>query len=68
MAKRISTLQWMDTHIRETIGDDDITDYWDSFGIADGANETDYREIAEDDDIFKDVCFAFAICIKMSEE
>lgn len=65
---KINTLKEINTYVLETIGDDDITDYWLTYGIPDDPNEDDYRFIAEDWDCWSDTLRAFRRCLIMNGE
>lgn len=53
----------MDTYIREVIGDDNITDYWLTEGLADGSTEEDILNDVEDEEIFEDYVACFKSCL-----
>ena len=65
---KINALKEMDKHIIEDIGDDDITDYWLTYGVPDDASEDTLRFIAESWDCWLDVLKAFVTCLKMNDE
>lgn len=44
---KANILGGMDTYIREVVGDDEITDVWNSYGVADEADEEELIEEAE---------------------
>ena len=54
----------MDIYVRETIGDEDLTDGWNMYGVPDGADESDILEIASDDSEFRRICEYFGEIIK----
>ena len=67
---RKNLLKEMDDYVRNKIGDkigDDFVyyDVWASEGVPDGADELDYHEIAEQDDLWLDCVKAFAKCCRM---
>ena len=63
---RINLLKQMDTYVRETIGDDEITvNVWFACGVPDGSNETDLEEIAYDDELWLDTVKCFDRCVKL---
>lgn len=59
MIIRMNLLGGMDAYIRNVIGDDDITERWDMFGVPDGADEVDVMEIAEDESEWARICQFF---------
>lgn len=65
---KIKILKEMNAHVLETIGDDDITDYWLTYGVPDDPSEDDYQFIAENWDSWVDVLKAFTNCLKMNGE
>lgn len=65
---RAKFLKQMDDYVRDSIGDETITDYWLSMGLPDGADDDEIREIAEDDEEWVEMVEAFAYCLRMEEE
>ena len=65
---KMNLLGGMDTYVREVIGDDDVTDFWNMYGVPDGADEEMLKEIAEDEDLFCGVCKALGNIIAMVED
>ena len=61
---KIEFLKQFDYYIRNIIGDENIINAWLSAGVPDGADETDLREIAEDEELWLDCVNAFANCCK----
>lgn len=61
---RMNMLGGMDAYIRNVIGDDDITDRWDMFGVPDGADEVDVMEIAEDEHEWARICSYFGTIVR----
>lgn len=55
---RISFLRDMDTYVRKNSGSRGF-EYWLTYGLPDGWNETDLKEIAEDDELWLDTISAF---------
>lgn len=53
----------MDTYIREVIGDDNITDYWLTYGMPDGSDEDSVMYDMEDDGTFEEWVVAFKQCV-----
>ena len=60
---KMNLLGGMDSYIKEC-GDENIINAWLSAGVPDGADETDLREIAEDEELWLDCVNAFANCCK----
>ena len=56
---RAEMLGSMDLYVRETIGDDLLTDIWNCDGVPDGADEIDILEIASDEEQFANICGVF---------
>lgn len=56
---RIYLVKEMDKFIKNRVGDESIIDCWLMCGVSDGADEIDYREIAEDDELWLDVVKEF---------
>ena len=59
---RIYLLKGMDKFIKNKVGDESIIGCWLMFGVPDGADEIDYREIVEDDELWLDVVEEFNRC------
>ena len=64
MIIRCNILGEMDAYIRNVVGDDDITERWDMFGVPDGADEVDIMEIAEDDHEWARICSYFGTIVR----
>ena len=58
----------MNAYVREVIGDDDITDYWNMFGVPDECDEEMLEELLEVPGCFFSFCEAFVGCLRMNEE
>jgi len=58
----------MDAYVREVIGDDDITDYWNMCGVPDACDEEMLEEIIETPLCFRNICAAFARCLDLEIE
>lgn len=67
MIIRMNMLGGMDAYIRNIIGDDDITDRWDMFGVPDGADEEEIMEIAEDEHEWARICAYFGGIVRTIE-
>lgn len=63
---KVEFLKQFDYYVRDIIGDDDITNYWLSYGIPDGADKVDLIEIAEDEELWLDCVNAFSECCEMA--
>ena len=50
----------------ETIGDEDIIDYWLMYGVPDEADDDMLNEIASDDDSWTLIVIVFSKCCKMA--
>ena len=55
---RVSFLRDMDTYVRKNCGNLGF-EYWLTYGLPDGWNETDLKEIANDDELWFDCVNAF---------
>jgi len=56
----------MDTYIREVIGDDEITEWWNTYGVPDEATEEDLMECAKF--CFEDIVTTFHYQITRKED
>ena len=56
----------MDKFVRNKIDDESIIECWLMCGVPDGADETDYREIAEDDELWPDIVKEFNRCCTLA--
>lgn len=56
---RANILGGMDAYIRDVIGDDYITERWNTFSVPDGADEEELTEIAENGAEFARICAYF---------
>lgn len=60
---RANIMGGMDAYVREVIGDDDITDYWNMEGVPDACDEDTLMEIAELEGCFNGIVKAFNTCL-----
>lgn len=65
---KMNLLGGMDTYVREVIGDDDLTDFWNMYGVPDGADEEMLKEIAEDEENFRSICEALGKIVTIIDE
>lgn len=63
----MNILGGMDVYVREVIGDDDITDYWNMFGVPDACDEDMLRELLDVPTCFTNISNAFARCLYMEK-
>lgn len=63
---RIEFLKQFDYYIRNIIGDEGITEDWLMFGLPDGYDETDLKEIALDDELWLDCVNCFTDCCEVA--
>ena len=63
---KANILGGMDTYIREALGDDDVTEWWNAYGVPDGATEEDLMEYAQL--CFKEIAMTFALQIEREED
>ena len=61
---RMDMLYGFDSYVRNNIDDEDIFDYWLTYGVPDGADDSTIREIAEDDEEWLETVNAFAYCCR----
>ena len=59
---RANILGGMNSYIIENCNED-IQEYWATYGIPDGADEDDLIEIAEDNELWVSCCKCFANCL-----
>lgn len=57
----------INSYVRDCIGDDDLTDFWNTEGVPDECDEETLMEIAEDFDTFRDCVIAFARVLECCE-
>jgi methionine synthase II (cobalamin-independent) len=57
---RARLLKDMDKAVRDTVQTIEVFDMWLMCGVPDGADDTDFREIAEDDELWLDCVNTFA--------
>jgi len=59
---KANILGGMNTYVRDVVGDDNATDIWNQYGVADGATEEEIMEEAENG--FKNIVQIFAYLLK----
>ena len=59
---RIEFLKQFDYYVKDIIEDEDIIDMWLRFGVPDGYNEIDLKDIALDDEMWLDCVNCFSNC------
>lgn len=57
---RAKLLKDMDKTVRDTVQTIEVFDMWLMSGVPDGADDTDFREIAEDDELWLECVNTFA--------
>lgn len=62
---KMNLLGGMDTYIRHVIGDEDLIDEWNMYGVPDEASEDDLRACASIN--FADICAKFGQLIKLND-
>ena len=68
MVKERADLMYdFDFYVRNTIGDDDITDYWLMYGVPDEADYDDMEQIALDDEFWFSIVQAFTECCRRAK-
>lgn len=66
---RTKLLKGMDKYVRNHIDDECICyDIWFAVGVPDGADETDFREIAADEELWLDCVKTFKRCCELARE
>ena len=63
---RIDMLYAFDKYVKETIGDEIITDIWLTEGLPDEADTEELTEIAEDDFMWLEMVETFAECCRLA--
>ena len=61
---RIDFLKQFDYYVRNTIGDEDITDSWLALGVPDEYTDEDLEEITTNDELWIGCVNCFADCCK----
>ena len=61
---KMNMLGGMDTYMREVIGDEDLIDEWNMYGVPDEADEDDLRACAEIS--FAEICAKFGQLIYLA--
>ena len=56
---RANLLGGMNDYILNVIGDDDITEVWQTEAVPDECDEDELMEIAEDDKLWDSICYLF---------
>lgn len=64
---KVEELRRMDSFVRDDIGDEDIIDYWLTYGLPDDYDDDDLVSIAEDDEQYNDIVNAFDTCVELYE-
>lgn len=62
---RMNLMGGMNAYVLETIDDEDILDYWWTYGLPDEVTEEMLADYAEDDNLWLDVVHAFAKVLRM---
>lgn len=57
---RARLLKDMDKAVRDTVQTEEVFDMWLMCGVPDGADDTDFKEIAEDDELWLECVNTFA--------
>ena len=53
---KMNLLGGMDSYVREVIGDDEVTEIWNMYGVPDECDEETLQWIAENDKEFTRIC------------
>jgi len=62
---RANIMGGMNAYVLTTVEDEDILNYWWTYGLPDEVNEDMLMEYAEDDNLWLDVIHAFAKILRM---
>lgn len=62
---KMNLLGGMDTYIRHVVGDEDLIDEWNMYGVPDEASEDDLKACASIN--FAEICAKFGQLINMAE-
>ena len=62
---RMNLMGGMNAYVLETIDDEDILDYWWTYGLPDEVTEEMLADYAEDNNLWLDVVHAFAKVLRM---
>ena len=62
---RMNLMGGMNAYVLETVEDEDILDYWWTYGLPDEVTEEMLADYAEDDALWLDVVHAFAKVLRM---
>ena len=60
---RANLLGGMNDYILNVIGDDNITEAWQTRAIPDECSEDELMEIADDDELWNGICYLFGYLI-----
>ena len=62
---RMNLMGGMNAYVLKTVEDEDILDYWWTYGLPDEVTEEMLIDYAENDDLWLDVVHAFAKVLRM---
>ena len=62
---RMNIMGGMNAYVLETVEDEDILNFWQTYGFPDEVTEEMLAEYAEDDELWLDVVHAFAKVLRM---
>lgn len=62
---RVKMMKEFNNYVLDTIGDDNVTDYWLTYGILDEVDEDGYLEIAVSENEWVDIVKVFGKCLEM---
>lgn len=57
----------MDKYIRTRVNDENVFELWLMCGVPDGADEQDFIDIAEDNELWLDTVKTFAKCVALDK-
>ena len=63
---RMNIMGGMNAYVLETVEDEDILNYWQTYGFPDEVTEEMLAEYAEDDELWLEIVHAFADVLRMN--
>jgi len=64
---KMNILGGMNTYIREVVGDEDLIDEWNMYGVPDEASEDDLEFIATREEEWKRICVKFGQLVHFAD-
>jgi len=63
---RMNIMGGMNAYVLETVEDEDILNFWQTYGFPDEVTEEMLAEYAEDDELWLEIVHAFADVLRMN--